>query len=128
MYDQIFTNADKIHAVKVLRKLGLEDCFESIICFETLNPVHKSIASDDEDDMAFLGSKPANFAAKSSEIFDIIAHFSQPNAGPSGLPKTPIVCKPSESAIEMALEIAKIDPCRTVSSHISLFIHTLKAS
>ncbi|KAE9589520.1 hypothetical protein Lal_00000374 [Lupinus albus] len=34
----IFTNADRAHAVKVLNRLGLEDCFEGIICFETLNP------------------------------------------------------------------------------------------
>ncbi|XP_027367543.1 uncharacterized protein C24B11.05-like [Abrus precatorius] len=34
----IFTNADHAHAVKVLNRLGLEDCFEGIICFETLNP------------------------------------------------------------------------------------------
>lgn len=110
----IFTNADNIHAVKVLKKLGLEDCFESIICFESLNPIHKSIASDDEDDIAFFGSKPANFSPKSSNLFDIIAHFNRPNAGQSGLPKTPTVCKPSESAIETALEIAKINPRRTL--------------
>ncbi|EER99765.1 hypothetical protein BDA96_02G408000 [Sorghum bicolor] len=34
----IFTNSDKAHAARVLEKLGLEDCFEGIICFETLNP------------------------------------------------------------------------------------------
>ncbi|KAE8697238.1 Peptidyl-prolyl cis-trans isomerase [Hibiscus syriacus] len=34
----IFTNADKAHAQQVLKRLGLEDCFEGIICFETLNP------------------------------------------------------------------------------------------
>jgi len=34
----IFTNGDKVHAAKVLHRLGLEDCFEGIICFETLNP------------------------------------------------------------------------------------------
>ncbi|OIV91045.1 hypothetical protein TanjilG_17005 [Lupinus angustifolius] len=34
----VFTNADKAHAVKVLKRFGLEDCFEGIICFETLNP------------------------------------------------------------------------------------------
>lgn len=34
----IFTNSDKNHAVKVLKKLGLEDCFEEMICFETMNP------------------------------------------------------------------------------------------
>ncbi|GMY27434.1 hypothetical protein FCV25MIE_22676 [Fagus crenata] len=34
----IFTNSDRIHAVKVLDRLGLKDCFEEIICFETMNP------------------------------------------------------------------------------------------
>lgn len=110
----IFTNADNTHAVKVLRKLGLEDCFESIICFETLNPVHKCIASDDEDDIAFLGSNPTPPKTNRAHLFDIAAHFSGPNAGPSALPKTPIVCKPSESAIEIALQIANIDPRRTL--------------
>nr|GMD45053.1 suppressor of disruption of TFIIS [Ipomoea batatas] len=48
----IFTNADKVHAIKVLRILGLEDYFEGIICFETLNPTYKTAASDDDDDIA----------------------------------------------------------------------------
>ncbi|ESQ51802.1 hypothetical protein EUTSA_v10017107mg [Eutrema salsugineum] len=34
----IFTNSDRDHAMKVLEKLGLEDCFEEMICFETMNP------------------------------------------------------------------------------------------
>uniref|UniRef100_A0ACD6AA76 Uncharacterized protein n=1 Tax=Avena sativa TaxID=4498 RepID=A0ACD6AA76_AVESA len=34
----LFTNSDKVHAEEVLRRLGLEDCFEGVICFETLNP------------------------------------------------------------------------------------------
>ncbi|CAN4080671.1 unnamed protein product [Withania somnifera] len=111
----IFTNADKVHALKVLNKLGLEDCFEGIICFETLNPIHKSTPSDDEDDIEFVGSatfcNPA--ATNGHEIFDIIGHFSQPKAG-SVLPKTPIVCKPSEVAIQRALKIANINPHRTL--------------
>ncbi|XP_019161682.1 PREDICTED: uncharacterized protein LOC109158241 isoform X2 [Ipomoea nil] len=95
----IFTNADKVHALKVLGILGLEDCFEGIICFETLNPIQKNTISDDK--------------VHSPEIFDIVGHFLQPNAG-SVLPKTPVVCKPSEAAIEKALEIAKLDPRRTL--------------
>ncbi|MCH94003.1 haloacid dehalogenase-like hydrolase, partial [Trifolium medium] len=67
-----------------LSRLGLEDCFEGIICFETLNPIHKSTVSDDEDDIEFVV-----------------------------LPKTPIICKPSEFAIELALKIANINPQRT---------------
>jgi FMN phosphatase YigB (HAD superfamily) len=38
MYMQIFTNSDKAHAARVLEKLGLQDCFQGIVCFETLNP------------------------------------------------------------------------------------------
>ncbi|KAG7549217.1 HAD-like superfamily [Arabidopsis thaliana x Arabidopsis arenosa] len=91
----IFTNADRVHAAKALKKLGLEDCFEGIICFETLNPTH------------------TNVAFNNSEIFDIVEHFNR--SEPVGsLPKTPVVCKPSESAIEKALEIANIDPTRTL--------------
>lgn len=93
--NQIFTNADRVHAAKALKKLGLEDCFEGIICFETLNLMH------------------TNAASNNSEIFDIVGHFNR--SEPVGsLPKTPVVCKPSESAIEKALEIANIDPNRTV--------------
>ena len=110
----IFTNADKVHAIKALNRLGLEDCFEGIICFETLNPTHKSTVSDDEDDAEFIGSTQSCCVNGSHEIFDIIGHFSQPDATSSGLPKTPIVCKPSESAIEQALKIANIDPHRTL--------------
>ncbi|KAK1370099.1 Pyrimidine 5-nucleotidase protein [Heracleum sosnowskyi] len=111
----IFTNADKVHAVKALNILGLEDCFEAIICFETLNPVHKNIVSDDEDDIQFTGSRSSSsITHASTEIFDIVAHFSQPNASTSSLPKTPVVCKPSAHAIENALKIGKINPQRTL--------------
>ncbi|XP_061338655.1 uncharacterized protein C24B11.05 [Gastrolobium bilobum] len=34
----IFTNSDRIHAQRVLDRLGIKDCFEQIICFETMNP------------------------------------------------------------------------------------------
>lgn len=117
----IFTNADRVHAIKVLDRLGLEDCFEGIICFETLNPSHKNTVSDDEDDREFLGSRQSSFNGNAcGQIFDIIGHFSQhcdvASGASSSLPKTPIVCKPSESAIERALEIANIDP------HTTLFL------
>lgn len=34
----IFTNSDRIHALRVLDRLGIKDCFDQIICFETMNP------------------------------------------------------------------------------------------
>lgn len=109
----IFTNGDKVHAVKVLNKLGLEDCFEGIICFETLNPVHKNTISDD-DDIEFVGSTSSSSSSSNkNEIFDIIGHFSKSNSI-AELPKTPVVCKPSEDAIEKALKIANINPERTL--------------
>lgn len=123
--EQIFTNADKVHAAKALNRLGLEDCFEGILCFETLNPIHKSTVSDDEDDIEFVGLStaqvPVTTTTSCSEIFDIIGHFAQAN--PSKLPKTPIVCKPSEAAIEKALKIASINPQRTVRSLIGFDYH-----
>ncbi|KAL2900680.1 Uncharacterized protein RDABS01_025762 [Bienertia sinuspersici] len=110
----IFTNADKNHALQALSKLGLEDCFEGVICFETLNPIQKNFASDDEDDIKFLGSKQTNSLNNNTEIFDIVAHLANHNNDAATLPKTPIVCKPSESAMEQALKIANLNPQRTI--------------
>ncbi|XP_010543295.1 PREDICTED: uncharacterized protein C24B11.05 [Tarenaya hassleriana] len=109
----IFTNADRVHTVKALSRLGLKGCFEGIICFETLNPTHKNAASDDEDDIEFIGRSETRENAPRSEIYDIVGHFAM--SKPVGsLPKTPIVCKPSVEAIEKALKIADIDPHRTL--------------
>ncbi|KAL5133555.1 hypothetical protein HKD37_03G006855 [Glycine soja] len=113
----IFTNSDKVHTIKALERLALEDCFEGIICFETLNPIQKSTVFYYEDDIKFEGSKsisptPKN-GVESSEIFDIIEHFAQPV--PSAvLPETPIICKPSGHAIKLALKMANLNPQRTL--------------
>ncbi|CAN1142690.1 Uncharacterized protein C24B11.05 [Linum perenne] len=113
----IFTNADKVHAVKALNKLGLEDCFEGIICFETLNPIHKTNASDDIQFVGTDGSAAVNGSTTVNNncrgIFDIVGHFAKPNPD-SQLPKSPIICKPSEAAIELALKIANINPHTTL--------------
>lgn len=71
----IFTNSDRIHAAKALKNLGLEDCFDQIICFETLNPnLPKS-------------TRPNEF---------------------------PVVLKPSPEAMKIAIEVANVDPRRTL--------------
>ncbi|XP_010931242.1 uncharacterized protein C24B11.05 [Elaeis guineensis] len=88
----IFTNADRTHTAKVLNRLGLEDCFEGIICFETLNPPME---------------------ATRTNIFDIIEYSLRPVAGME-LPETPVLCKPSEYAIKQAFDIAGIDPQKTI--------------
>ncbi|ONK67700.1 uncharacterized protein A4U43_C05F2820 [Asparagus officinalis] len=82
----VFTNADKAHAVKVLSRLGLEDCFEGIICFETLNPPTELKNED------FADSEGANDVE----------------------PKVRILCKPSVEAMEAAIKIANIDPRKTL--------------
>ncbi|XP_042465958.1 uncharacterized protein LOC122048460 [Zingiber officinale] len=92
----IFTNGDQAHAAKVLKKLYLEDCFDTIICFETLNPPSSSSREDN-----------------SANIFDIIGYLLKPDPNVD-LSKTSILCKPSIEAIEHALRIANIDPQRTV--------------
>ncbi|GMH08425.1 hypothetical protein Nepgr_010265 [Nepenthes gracilis] len=71
----IFTNSDRNHATKVLHRLGVEDCVEQIICFETLNP------------NLCRATRPDEF---------------------------PIVLKPSLDAMKIAVDIATINPRRTL--------------
>ncbi|KAF6163481.1 hypothetical protein GIB67_029330 [Kingdonia uniflora] len=89
----IFTNADKAHAAKVLTKLGLEDCFEGIICFETLNP---PLEQDNYNNVADIDMDDPFESAKSLIL------------GPL------ILCKPSVEAIEAAIRVANIDPKKTI--------------
>ncbi|CAH1444087.1 unnamed protein product [Lactuca virosa] len=73
----IFTNSDRAHAMKALNLLGIEDCFEQIICFETMNPnLFKS-----------KSSSPQEF---------------------------PVILKPSLEAINIAMDVAEVDPKRTL--------------
>ncbi|CAM0877733.1 unnamed protein product [Alopecurus aequalis] len=99
----IFTNSDKVHAEEVLRRLGLKDCFEGVICFETLNPQ----------------AVPSNGLCKSQEE-DCMVLFGVPSAdldylsGPDGRPKSPILCKPTIESMEAAIQIANVDPNKTI--------------
>ncbi|EXB44478.1 hypothetical protein L484_013896 [Morus notabilis] len=81
----IFTNADKGHATRVLNRLGVEDCFEGIICFETLNPPNEPLDC--------LEAHPA---------------------GANSTTNSKILCKPSLEAIKAAIQIANIDPDTTI--------------
>ncbi|OVA05465.1 HAD-like domain [Macleaya cordata] len=71
----IFTNSDRNHAIKVLERLGLQDCFDQIICFESMNP------------NLFKSRSPDEF---------------------------PVVLKPSPEAMKIAIDIAEVDPRRTL--------------
>nr|XP_043621241.1 uncharacterized protein C24B11.05-like [Erigeron canadensis] len=85
----IFSNANEAHVAEVLGRLGLEDCFDDVICFESLNP------------------KPTD-TPKSSAIGD------NDNETVALLPKSPIVCKPFENAFEQAFQMANINPHKTL--------------
>ncbi|AED97196.1 Haloacid dehalogenase-like hydrolase (HAD) superfamily protein [Arabidopsis thaliana] len=95
---KVFTNADKAHAAKIIARLGLEGCFEKIISFETLNPITKTESPVD---------------TKTREIFDIISYMANPDSSIE-LPKTSVVCKPSEGAFEQVFKMANINPKKTL--------------
>ncbi|VVB16597.1 unnamed protein product [Arabis nemorensis] len=94
----VFTNADKAHAAKVIARLGLEDCFERIISFETLNPHTKTESHVD---------------IETREIFDISSYIANPDPS-AELPKTPVICKPSEGSFEHVFKMANINPHKTL--------------
>ncbi|KAG0484147.1 hypothetical protein HPP92_012231 [Vanilla planifolia] len=98
----VFTNADKVHAAKVLNRLGLDDCFDGVICFETLN----------QPDQEKLSTHKLS-TTKLTDIDNIMSWSSIMDSGVD-LPPTPILCKPSESAMKRALEIANVNPQRTI--------------
>lgn len=112
---QIFTNADKAHASQVLSRLGLEDCFEGIICFETLNPPHEPVDCLDvpEDNAVLTGGTP-EAEANSIGLTDCRSFIS----------KSRILCKPSVEAFVAAIQIADVDPKKTVkfNAHLRIFL------
>ncbi|KAJ0959172.1 putative pyridoxal phosphatase [Helianthus annuus] len=80
-----FSNANEAHVAEVLGRLGLGDCFDDVICFESLNPKTQT------------------------------ANASKSDNEPVGLlPKSPIVCKPSENAFQQAFKMANINPHKTL--------------
>ncbi|KAK1357251.1 suppressor of disruption of TFIIS [Heracleum sosnowskyi] len=94
----IFSNANDAHVATVLRILGIEDCFERIVTFESLNPTHESNVSDGrENQESNVGS----------------GMDSDAGADPP-LPKSPVICKPFENAFEQAFKIADINPKKTL--------------
>ncbi|XP_062143388.1 uncharacterized protein C24B11.05 isoform X2 [Alnus glutinosa] len=102
----IFTNADEAHAAQVLDRLGLEDCFEAIICFETLNPPLEPVDCMDVPD------GDAVLAGDYSPEVDAIGLTGGTRLSFSS--KSRILCKPSVEAIEAAIQIANIDPKKTI--------------
>ncbi|XP_047055759.1 uncharacterized protein C24B11.05-like [Lolium rigidum] len=92
----VFTNGDRLHASRALKRLGIEDCFEGVLCFETLNP-----------------TSPATIPANEVKVFDFMKHLADPQPGVE-LPKSSILCKPSIDAMLHALKLANINPRTTI--------------
>lgn len=120
---QIFTNADRAHAAQVLNRLGLEDCFEGIICFETLNPSH-NLDDETEEVLDCTSSTPAADDLRTVLPKQALEAKATDLTVTSliGPPKSPILCKPSVKAIEAAIRIANVDPKKTVRSIIQCFL------
>lgn len=96
----IFTNSDRAHVEEVVRRLGLQDCFEGIICFETLNPPALP-CNDLRNSSDSISDEP------SSDLDDL-------NESDGFRPKSPILCKPSIEAMEAAIRVANVDPKKTI--------------
>ncbi|KAL6284985.1 hypothetical protein ACE6H2_009375 [Prunus campanulata] len=89
LFFQIFTKVDTVHAAQVLNRLGLEDGFEGIMCFETLNPYHL---------------EPIDCMMASDDQMVIIERTPEAKA------KSSILYKPSFEAIAVVIFIANFDP------------------
>lgn len=105
---QIFSNSNEEHVANVLGRLGLEDCFEGVISFETLNSIKKTDLLDDENDANFKGSKRSTIPSTGTDVVNSSSEIKAES------PKTPVVCKPFEDSFEKAFATAQIDPQRTV--------------
>ncbi|XP_004296895.1 PREDICTED: uncharacterized protein LOC101301381 [Fragaria vesca subsp. vesca] len=65
----IFTNSDRNHALTCLDRLGLNGCFEQIICFETMNPKLAESTRPDEFPVVLKPSMEAmRIAIEAAEV------------------------------------------------------------
>ncbi|XP_021307411.1 uncharacterized protein LOC8079688 isoform X3 [Sorghum bicolor] len=95
---KVFTNSDKAHAEEALHRLGLQGCFDGVICFETLNPYDG--LSEFRNSMLFPDETSPN-------LVDL-------NESDGFRPISPILCKPSIEAMEAVIRIANVDPKKTI--------------
>ena len=96
--------------------MGLEDCFEGIICFETLNPPLEPADFIDalDDNQVLAGDQDPNSADRTDAS--------------SVSSKSPVLCKPSLESFEAAIRIANVDPEKTVETQSFLNLNTIFSS
>ncbi|XP_077218333.1 uncharacterized protein LOC143852683 [Tasmannia lanceolata] len=113
----IFTNADKAHVAQVLSRLGLEDCFEGVICFETLNPAPELDNNDDKVDNYVLSTDDCLAEQDEHPFFtesDLETDAVEDKSVNHLRLKSKILCKPSLEAMVAAILIANINPEKTL--------------
>ncbi|XP_071721124.1 uncharacterized protein C24B11.05-like [Rutidosis leptorrhynchoides] len=89
----IFTNGDKAHVARVLSKMCLEDCFDGVICFETLNGHLLQ-----EPNISLITCNAETQCNNKTRVSSV----------------TKIICKPALESFEAAAIIANIDPKKTI--------------
>eukprot|EP00897_Mesotaenium_endlicherianum_P008269 jgi/Mesen1/7470/ME000039S06684 len=102
----VFTNGDVTHAAKCLQRLGLEDCFEKVIAFETVME-HPAIASYPHAPASTSGADVVGQVDQLSEA-EVLSTSSW--EGPAG---ALVCCKPQTEAFLRAAQIAGCDLSRT---------------
>ncbi|XP_002967383.2 uncharacterized protein C24B11.05 isoform X2 [Selaginella moellendorffii] len=104
----VFTNADKNHASKALHRMGLEDCFDTVICFETImghegtDMIKKATGKDKR-----VGRQSLKMVESSTSV----AVVCKPEANNT---VAAIICKPSPEAMKRAVEIINVDAKRAL--------------
>lgn len=107
----------------------MQDCFEGVICFETLNPpVPPSDSneqidinhSDEFEEKKLIQAKQSN-SESDTDSSKVESDTDSSKADGSKAGSSRILCKPSIEAIKTAIKIANIDPQKTVR-HILIFI------
>ncbi|GAA0187138.1 hypothetical protein LIER_34426 [Lithospermum erythrorhizon] len=103
----IFSNGNDAHVAKVLNRLNLEGCFDDVISFETLNPIHNSSVSQNENvgEFQFNSIEHLLFVQRRVFAYTICDLYTD-----SKCPKSPVVCKPFEESFEQAFKIVKVNP------------------
>ncbi|CAA0812293.1 Haloacid dehalogenase-like hydrolase (HAD) superfamily protein [Striga hermonthica] len=122
----IFTNSDRIHAIKALDRIGIRDCFEKIICFETMNPSLSTSTRPDEFPVVLKPSIEAmNIAIDAAEVDPRRTLFFDDNvknvaAGKAVGLRTVLVgrsirCKGADYAVETLGEMVQVIPALWVN-------------
>ncbi|CAN4091343.1 unnamed protein product [Withania somnifera] len=117
----IFTNSDRVHAMKALDRLGIKDCFEQIICFETMNFNLSKAARPEEIPVILKPSLEAmNIAIEASQVNPCRTLFLDDNvknvaAGKAVGLRTVLVgrstkTKEADYALEMVTDLVQVVP------------------